>query len=141
MARLIATGLILAVGTVTAWLLVRSMRDAGRTAIDHDLELSLLAVGVFLISPASWTHHLVMLLPAALVVLRDNVLSPAEPLGGRLTAALVLAVLALTLDDLIPRELRVSSQAIMSFMTVAVIGLWLLLAQHLRRRIRARGID
>jgi len=58
-----------------------------------------------------------------------------------LTAALVLAVLALTLDDLIPRELRVSSQAIMSLMTVAVIGLWLLLAQHLSRRIRARGID
>jgi len=141
MARLIATGLILAVGAVTAWLLVRSMRDAGRTAIDHDLELSLLAVGVFLISPASWTHHLVMLLPAALVVLRDNVLSPVEPLGGRLTAALVLAVLALTLDDLIPRELRVSSQAIMSLMTVAVIGLWLLLTQRLSRRIGARGID
>jgi hypothetical protein len=53
----------------------------------------------------------------------------------------VLAMLALTLDDLIPRELRVSSQAIMSLMTVAVIGLWLLLAQHLSRRIRARGID
>jgi len=105
--------------------------------VDHDLELSLVAVAVFLAAPASWTHHLVMLLPAALVLLRDGVLNPAEPLGTRLTAALVLAVLALTLDDLIPREVRVSSQAIMSLMTVAVAGLWLLLAQRLVDRIRA----
>jgi hypothetical protein len=140
-ARLIATGLILALGAATAWLLARSMRRGRRDPVDHDLELSLVAVAVFLASPASWTHHLVMLLPPALVLLRDGVLDPAEPIGGRLTAALVLAVLALTLDDLIPREVRVSSQAIMSLMTVAVIGLWLLLAQRLVGRVRARRDD
>jgi len=137
-ARLIATTLILALGAATAWLLGRSMRRQDRTAIDHDLELSLIAVAVFLAAPASWTHHLVMLLPAALVLLRDAVLAPGEPAGGRLAAALVLAVLALTLDDLMPRELRVSSQAVMSLITIAVIALWLLLAQRLDRRIRVQ---
>ena len=98
-----------------------------------DLELSILSVWIFLAAPASWTHHLVMLLPAALVLLRDAVLDPAQPPSSRLTAGLVLMVLALTLDDLIPRELRVSSQAIMSLMTFAVLSLWLLLVERLRR--------
>ena len=74
-----------------------------------------------------------MLLPAALVLLRDAVLDPREALASRLTAALVLAVLALTLDDLIPRDLRVSSQPLMALMTVAVLALWLLLMQRLYR--------
>ena len=65
---------------------------------------------------------------AALMLLRNAL---RETLASRLTAALVLAVLALTLDDLIPRELRVSSQAIMGLMTVAVLALWLLLVQRL----------
>jgi hypothetical protein len=37
-----------------------------------------------------------------------------------------------------PRELRVSSQAVMSLITLAVIALWLLLAQRLDRRIRVQ---
>lgn len=105
-----------------------------RSAIDHDLELSLISTAVFLISPASWTHHLVLLLPAALVLLRDGVLAPTRPLSSRLVAGLVLAVLALTLDDLIPRELRVASLPLMTLMTVGVIALWLLLAEALWRR-------
>jgi hypothetical protein len=43
----------------------------------------------------------------------------------------VLAVLALTLDDLIPREVRTHSRAIMALMTVAVLGLWALLLERL----------
>jgi hypothetical protein len=107
-----------------------------RGTIDRDLELSLISVMVFLIAPASWTHHLVMLLPATLVLLRDRVLAPAPPLSSRLSAGLVLAVLALTLDDLIPREVRVSSLPLMTLMTVAVVALWLLLAEQLWRRGR-----
>lgn len=107
-----------------------------RGAIDHDLELSLLSSMVFLIAPASWTHHLVLLLPAALVLLRERVLAPALPLSSRLSASLVLAVLALTLDDLIPREWRVASLPLMTLMTVAVIALWLLLAEQLWHRSR-----
>jgi uncharacterized membrane protein len=80
-----------------------------------------------------------MLLPAALVLLREAVLAPGEPPGGRFTAALVLLVLALTLDDLIPREVRTSSQAIMGLMTVAVCALWLLLVQRLVQRTRNSG--
>ncbi|MBK1616957.1 hypothetical protein CKO42_00535 [Lamprobacter modestohalophilus] len=105
-----------------------------RGAIDHDIELSLISIAVFLISPASWTHHLVLLLPAALVVLRDRVLAPGLAPSSRFAAGLVLAVLALTLDDLIPREIRVSSLPLMTLMTVAVIALWLLLAEQLWQR-------
>ncbi|MEA1048736.1 glycosyltransferase family 87 protein [Lamprobacter modestohalophilus] len=105
-----------------------------RGAIDHDIELSLISIAVFLISPASWTHHLVILLPAALVLLRDRVLAPGLAPSSRFAAGLVLAVLALTLDDLIPREIRVSSLPLMSLMTVAVIALWLLLAEQLWQR-------
>nr|WP_242513403.1 glycosyltransferase family 87 protein [Halochromatium salexigens] len=110
-----------------------------RGALDHDLELSLISIAVFLIAPASWTHHLVLLLPAALVVLRERVLAPSRAVSSRFAAGLVLAVLALTLDDLIPREIRVSSLPLMSLMTVAVIALWLLLAEQLWQRSGRRG--
>jgi|GEM_PF-1900126 len=109
-----------------------------RAAIDHDLELSLISIAVFLIAPASWTHHLVLLLPAALVLLRDRVLAPDLAASSRFAAGLVLAVLALTLDDLIPREIRVSSLPLMTLMTVAVIALWLLLAEQLWQRSHRR---
>ena len=137
-ATMLSAALVLTLTGISAWALVGSMRSrrlgpAGGHAMRIDLELSILSVWIFLAAPASWTHHLVMLLPAALVLLRDAVLDPAQPPGSRLTAGLVLMVLALTLDDLIPRELRVSSQAIMSLMTFAVLSLWLLLVQRLRR--------
>ncbi len=109
-----------------------------RAAVDHDLELSLLSIMVFLIAPASWTHHLVLLLPAALVLMRERVLAPALPASSRLAAGLVLAVLALTIDDLIPRQLRVASLPLMTLMTVGVIALWLLLAEQLWHRSRRR---
>ena len=134
----LSTALVLAVTAATFWLLQDALRTSWRSRAPPDprvvdLELSLLSVLVFLAAPASWTHHLVMLLPAALVLLRDAVLDPSESLSSRLTAALVLAVLALTLDDLIPRDLRVSSQPLMALMTVAVLALWLLLMQRLYR--------
>jgi hypothetical protein len=130
---------VLALAGVSAWVIIGSMRrrrrsPAGGDAARIDLVLSILSVWIFLAAPASWTHHLVMLLPPALVLLRDAVLDPAEPLTSRATAALVLLVLALTLDDLIPRELRTSSQAIMSLITIGVLALWLLLVERLHRR-------
>ncbi|MBK5970850.1 MULTISPECIES: glycosyltransferase family 87 protein [Thiorhodovibrio] len=137
----LAISLVLAVTGMVLW---RSMRreltpfSAGaygaRDSLDHDLELSLISLAVFLIAPASWTHHLVMLLPATLILLRDRVLCAGVALGSRVTAGLVLAVIALTLDDLIPLELRVSSLPLMTLMTVAVVALWLLLAEQLWRR-------
>ena len=111
-----------------------------RGVVDHDLELSLISIMVFLISPASWTHHLMLLLPAALVLLRDRVLAPRLAPSSRFAAGLVLAVLALTLDDLIPRAIRISSLPLMTLMTVAVIALWLLLAERLWRRSGREGI-
>jgi hypothetical protein len=140
LAALLTTGLVLALGLVTGWALLRSLRlrarRCGQSTCDPvavDLELSLLSVWVFLAAPASWTHHLVMLLPAALVLLRDAVLDPRSTAVGRLAAGLVLAVLALTLDDLLPREVRTGSWAIMALMTVAVLGLWALLLARLLR--------
>jgi hypothetical protein len=143
LAALFATGLVLALGLITGWAVTRSLRArrCGQTLdqpVAVDLELSLLSVWVFLAAPASWTHHLVMLLPAALVLLRDGVLHARTDAVGRLAAGLVLAVLALTLDDLIPREVRTDSRAIMALMTVAVLGLWALLLERLVRHTAAR---
>jgi hypothetical protein len=133
-ARRLSVGLILVLLLVSAWALYRSMRKAGRGANDRDLELSLISVFVFLASPASWTHHLVMLLPAALVLLRDVVLDGNASIHSRLTVGLTLAVIAFPFDDLIPREVRTSSLAIMSLLTVAVFALWLLIVERLLRR-------
>lgn len=134
LSKLLVLGLLAAtLGLILSSMRARARRELRPAPRTIDLELSLLSVLVFLAAPASWTHHLVMLLPAALVLLRDAVLDPRESVGSRLTAALVLAVLALTLDDLIPREVRVSSQAIMGLMTVAVLSLWFLLMQRLYR--------
>jgi len=136
--RYISAALILLLLAVSVWALYRSMRRADRGPKDRDLELSLISVFVFLASPASWTHHLVMLLPASLVILRDGVLDRREPIASRLTAGLTLAVIAFTFDDLIPREIRTSSLAIMSLMTVAVVALWLLIVARLLRPQRSR---
>ncbi len=145
-ARLTGSAILIVIGA-TAAVLWRSMRRSRKShrwaqprgAVDHDLELSLLSIAVFLIAPASWTHHLVLLLPAALVLLRDRVLTPGLAPSSRFSAGLVLAVLALTLDDLLPREIRVSSLPLMTLMTVAVIALWLLLAEQLWQRSGRRG--
>ncbi|MGD2020093.1 MAG: glycosyltransferase 87 family protein, partial [Thiohalocapsa sp.] len=99
-AQFVTTILVLGLGLATAWAVLDSVRRrARRCASGHDgldptavdLELSLIAVWVFLAAPASWTHHLVMLLPAALVLLRDAVLDPRAGGLGRLAAVLVLA--------------------------------------------------
>jgi len=142
----ISAALVMALALATGWAVLRSLRlrarrcaegDGSAGPVAVDLELSVLSVWVFLAAPASWTHHLVMLLPAALVLLRDAVLDPRARNATRLAAVLVLAVLALTLDDLIPREVRTSSQAIMALMTVAVVGLWALLLERLLAEQRA----
>jgi hypothetical protein len=140
-AGLVTTLLVLTLGAATASAVLTSMRLRARRCraglatdpIAVDMELSLLSVWIFLAAPASWTHHLVMLLPAALVLLRGGVLHPRAGLLTRVAAGLVLAVLALTLDDLLPREVRTDSHAIMGLITVAVLGLWALLLEQLRR--------
>jgi hypothetical protein len=143
LAAVISTLLVLALAAATTWAVLGSLwlrarrcrrGAAGADPVAVDLELSLLSAWVFLAAPASWTHHLVMLLPAALVLLRDAVLDPRAGSMGRLAAGLVLAVLALTLDDLLPRDLRTGSHAIMTLMTVAVLGLWALLLERLLAR-------
>ena len=141
-AAVLSSALVAILLTATVWVLFASMRrrfsSVARpdpTAID--LELSILSVFIFLAAPASWTHHLVMLLPAALVLLREAVLEPCEPASSRFAAALVLSVLALTLDDLVTREVRTSSNALMGLMTAAVLSLWLVLLQRLYRRTRS----
>ncbi len=142
-AGLISATLVALLGLITAWAVIGSLRvrslhrRCGRPVEQArlvDLELSLVSVWVFLAAPASWTHHLVMLLPAALVLLRDSVLEPCAGKLQRIVAGLVLMVLALTLDDLLPRDVRLDSRAILALMTVAVLGLWLLLLQQLRNQ-------
>lgn len=133
-AEYLSTAVILALLVVSAWALYRSMRRVNRGPRDRDLELALLSLVAFLASPASWTHHLVMLLPAALVMLRDVVLDPNEPMSHRLTVGLTLALIAVTFEDLMPRDIRTSSLALMSLMTVAILALWVLTAARLLRR-------
>ncbi len=133
-AEYLSTAVILALLLVSAWALYRSMRRVNRGPRDRDLELALISLVAFLASPASWTHHLVMLLPAALVMLRDVVLDPNEPMSHRLTVGLTLALIAVTFEDLMPRDIRTSSLALMSLMTVAILALWVLTAARLLRR-------
>jgi hypothetical protein len=133
-ANYLSTAVILVLLVVSAWALYRSMRRENRGPRDRDLELSLISLFVFLASPASWTHHLVMLLPAALVMLRDVVLDPNEPRSQRLIVALILAFIAVTFEDLIPSDMRTSSLLMMSLMTVAILALWLLTVVRLLRR-------
>ena len=133
-ARIISTVLVVILFAMTALTLFFSMQRINRSPKDRDLELSVISIFVFLASPASWTHHLVMLLPATLIMLRDGVLDSRQRLGSRLTVGLVLAVIALTFDDLLTREVRVASRAIMSLMTVAIVALWVLVVARLRLR-------
>ena len=125
-AEYLSTAVILALLVVSAWALYRSMRRVNRGPKDRDLELALMSLVAFLASPASWTHHLVML--------RDVVLDPHEPMSHRLTVGLTLALIAVTFEDLLPRDIRTSSLALMSLMTVAILALWLLTAVRLLRR-------
>jgi hypothetical protein len=47
---------------------------------------------------------------------------------------LTLALIAVTFEDLLPRDIRTSSLALMSLMTVAILALWALTAARLLRR-------
>lgn len=73
---------------------------------------------------ARWlVSNLIMLLPAALVMLRDAALGPRAGGLGRLAVLRVLAVPALTLGDLIPRDVRTSSRGIMACEALGPISL------------------
>ncbi len=134
-ARIISITLVTILFVFTASTILSSMRRATRSSKDRDLELSIISIFLFLASPASWTHHLVMLLRATLVMLRDGVLDRNQSKITRIQITLVLAVIALTFDDLIPREIRISSRAIMSLMTIAIVALWLLAVARLKATI------
>ena len=138
LAQRLSTAIVLVLLLVTGWALFRSMRRDMRPPADRDLEMSLILLWVFLAAPASWTHHLVLLLPAVLVLLRDGVLDPSAAPGSRITAGLVLLVIAATFDDLVPLKVRTASQPMMALMTVGVLSLWLLLVQRLASRRGAR---
>ena len=79
-----------------------------------------------------WTRHRILGFVAG-VASFVVVVSSLSPVASRLTVGLILAIIAFTFDDLIPREMRLSSLAIMSLMTVAVVALWMLIVERLLR--------
>jgi hypothetical protein len=121
LAQGLSTTIVLLLLGVTGRALFRSMRRGERPASDRDGEMSLVLLWVFFAA-------------AALVLLRDRVLDRGVGLSSRMTAGLVLLVIAATFDDLVPLQLRTASQPLMALMSVGLLSLWLLLVQSLARR-------
>jgi len=124
LASAISSAAVLGLFAATGLAVIRSMRCPGRDALRRDLELAAVTLALFLASPASWTHHLVMLLPAALLALRDFALNREAAWWSRFGVGIVLAVMGLTLDEFLSVAARASSLLVMSLVTFSVAALW-----------------
>jgi len=103
-----------------------------------DLELALFTAMMFLVSPLAWEHHLVFVLPAALLAVRSIVRSQ-RAWGMALTAGLAAILLAWDVpveSEEIKRGVRIFAISVKLY---AVAVLWLYLALDLRTGHEGQG--
>ena len=118
-----------AVGVVTVGLaFLSARRGQGERTLDADVSLFLLMM--FLVAPLSWEHHLVYVLPAALVAIDFLLKGPTRP-----AAALgVLAALCVIAWDL-PRDETFPLQGVLGLSNAvkffSAFGLWLFVAKRM----------
>jgi Glycosyltransferase family 87 len=130
LAKPVATVLALIVASVTVFSSFRLRRPSNHESEDDEIAAFLLMI--YLVAPISWDHHLVYILPAALLAIS---LLASGSVGGK-TAVLVAAALAL-----IAWKLPIGSPAITSgWRTLLISGklygalvLWLFFIGRLRR--------
>ena len=106
-------------------------------ATQRDEEIVLVLLSLFLVAPLSWEHHLVFVLPAALLALKHL-------LEGRLTVAtaipvgLAICVLAWPLTYVFQIRDEGALSLLISLKTYATVGLWV---YFLIRLWRSRPAD
>lgn len=88
-----------------------------------DAEICLTLAASFAISPLSWGHHLVFVLPALLLLLRRTVLEPGAPLVTRVLLALALFLLLLHPYLLGPVG-RPVAIGVATLRSLAALGVW-----------------
>ncbi len=110
-------------GSSTAAIGVSLRRTDSPEAFDRELSVALLAI--YLIAPFSWEHHLCVLLPAALLCLRDVLGGDSLPRAPRLALLAGLAVLAWEVPIGAPFMKHGWSVVLTSSKLAAVGGLWL----------------
>jgi alpha-1,2-mannosyltransferase len=128
----ILAGLILG---ALVWVSLRMNRRSRQNYRDEEIVLVLLSL--FLVAPLSWEHHLVFVLPAALLALKHL-------LEGRLTVAvaipvgLAICVLAWPLTYVFQIRDEGALSLLISLKTYATVGLWV---YFLVRLWRSRPVD
>ena len=103
-----------------------------------DLEFALFMVTLFLIAPLSWEHHLVFILPSALLAIR--LLVQSEP---RRMVAVAVGLAAIILAWDLPVESEEIKEGLLtlaiSVKLYAVLILWVYLAHRLLARLRTHA--
>ena len=102
-----------------------------------DLEFSLFMATLFLIAPLSWEHHLVFVLPAAMLAVRLLVQSEnRRVVAGFVGLAAILLAWDLPVESEEIKEGLLTLAISVKFYAVAI--LWAYLALKIRSRLRAR---
>jgi len=98
-----------------------------------DLQFSLLLLTMFLVAPLSWEHHLVLVLPAALIAVQRAV----APRGCPVWLAVVALAAVILAWDLPLESPQIAAGVVslgISIKLYAVFALWLYTAAQLRQR-------
>ena len=125
---------VLCAGLVTASIALCVVGGRRREPTEAlDLQFSLLLLTMFLVAPLSWEHHLVLVLPAALIAVRRAVAPRGCPVW-----LVVVALSAVILAWDLPLESPEIASGIwtlgISIKLYAVMGLWLYTAAQLRQK-------
>jgi len=117
-------------GTV-AWLALRLTRDRETRYVNDELVVVLLSI--FLVAPLSWEHHLVFVLPAALLAIIHIVTGRAS-LPESFSVLVAIGLLAWPMPYLFEIQGQGLLNLFVSLKFFAVVGLWVYFVRRLLRK-------
>jgi alpha-1,2-mannosyltransferase len=130
-ARPVGMGLALVVVGVTLWNSFQ-LRRGDRLSKVADEEIAMFLLMIFLVAPLSWEHHLVYILPAALLALRMLISGELRP-GWATVVATALFIIAWKIPFDHPGLTRGWWTLLISIKFYAAIALWIFFVTRVRK--------
>jgi alpha-1,2-mannosyltransferase len=135
-ARWVPTVLAVVVVAALVWVSLRLNKRSPKTYGDEEIVLVLTII--FLIAPLSWEHHLVFVLPAALLAV-VHLLEGRLSVGAGIAVGLAAGILAWPLKYLFEIRGQGALNLLVSMKFFAAVVLWVYILNRLRRPQSARG--
>jgi hypothetical protein len=130
--------MVLAVLVIAAlvWVSLRLNRQSPKIYLDD--EIALVLVTIFLVAPLSWEHHLVFVLPAALLAV-VHLLEGRLSVGSAVAVGLAVGIVAWPLKYLYEIQGQGALNLLVSLKFLATVVLWVYFLIRLWRPQPARG--